>query len=354
MNPQDHLPGVKSAFVQTKRLRVHLLSYGDETATPVFFIHGNLSASTYFEELMVAMPGEYRSLAVDLRGYGRTEDKVIDATRGARDWADDLHALFETLGIAAAHLLGWSAGAAAVMQFALDHPTAVKSLTLVAPVSPYGFGGSRDAGGRPCYEDFAGSGGGLVSPLFVEQLQAGDTGTGNPLSPLNLIRNAYVFNPGVLVREQALVRETLRQKIGPQRYPGDSVASRNWPFVAPGRYGPLNAISAKYFNMNALVDIAPKPPVLWLRGDRDTVIDNQSLSDPAIMGQQQLLPGWPGREVYPPQPMLEQMRELLKRYSDRGGDFHEAVMLDVGHSPFIEDRDGFLAIFLSFLRAKGV
>ena len=36
---------------------------------------------------------------------------------------------------------GWSMGGGVVMQYALDHPAL--SLTLQAPVSPYGFGGTR-------------------------------------------------------------------------------------------------------------------------------------------------------------------------------------------------------------------
>ncbi len=328
---------------------MHLLSSGPESGEPVVFIHGNFSSSTYFEELMLTLPRQYRSLAVDLRGYGETEDKLIDATRGARDWADDLHALLNALDLTSAHLVGWSAGAAAIMQLAVDHPRRVKSLTLIAPVSPYGFGGSKDVRGSPCNGDFAGSGGGVVTPEFVQRLLDGDRGTDSEYSPRNVIRNSYFHLPLSPKREEDFLSGSLRQKLGDQRYPGDYRASTYWPCVAPGKFGPLNAISPRYFRLDAFAAISPQPPVLWVRGDRDTIIDNQSQSDPAVLGRQSILPDWPGMKKYPPQPMLDQTRDLLLRYRSNGGHFREVVMPDVGHSPFVEDPEGFLEILLGFL-----
>ncbi len=343
------LAGVSSRHIQTQRLNMHLLSKGAEDATPVLFIHGNFASSVYFEELMAKMPNHYRSLAVDLRGYGDSEDKLIDASRGARDWADDLYALLQSLNIEAAHLVGWSAGAAAVMQFALDHPQATLSMTLIAPVSPYGFGGSRDPLGSPCHKDYAGSGGGLVAQEFIERIAAQDRSREQPLSPYNVIQHSYFYKPVPEALAQILVDGSLKQKTGAQRYPGDSATSLNWPYLAPGKFGPLNAVSGKYLNLEALITLPHKPPVLWVRGDKDIIIDDRSFSDPAVLGEQDHLADWPGPDVYPPQPMLEQTRNLLQRYRDNGGYFREEVISDVGHSPFIENQALFLTIFLGFL-----
>ena len=51
------------------------------------------------------------------------------------------------------HLLGWSLGGGVVLQYAIDHPGAVASIVLESPMSPYGFGGTRGAGGTPCWPD---------------------------------------------------------------------------------------------------------------------------------------------------------------------------------------------------------
>jgi len=51
----------------------------------------------------------------------------------------------------------------------------VLSLTLICPVSPYGFGGTKTANGIPCYEDYAGSGGGTVNLDFIQRIKEHDT-----------------------------------------------------------------------------------------------------------------------------------------------------------------------------------
>ncbi len=93
MSTVPTLPGITSKLIDTPRLQMHVLFSGADDGVPVLFIHGNASSSTYWEEIMLKLPAGYRGLAPDLRGYGDTEDKLIDATRGAGDWVDDLLAL---------------------------------------------------------------------------------------------------------------------------------------------------------------------------------------------------------------------------------------------------------------------
>ena len=60
------LPGITSTFVDTPRLRQHVLSCGPAGGTPIVFIHGNFSAATYWEELMLALAGHgFRCIAPD-------------------------------------------------------------------------------------------------------------------------------------------------------------------------------------------------------------------------------------------------------------------------------------------------
>jgi pimeloyl-ACP methyl ester carboxylesterase len=47
----------------------------------VLFIHGDVSSSRFFEETLAALPPRYRGLAPDLRGFGETETRPVDATR---------------------------------------------------------------------------------------------------------------------------------------------------------------------------------------------------------------------------------------------------------------------------------
>jgi len=335
--------------IQTPRLRMRVRSCGDESAKPIILIHGNFSSSFYFENLMLALPPHMYTIAVDLRGYGDTEDKIIDATRGARDWADDLAALCKTLNIKSAHWLGWSAGAGAILQLLIDSPALMDSLTLIAPVSPYGFGGTRDLMGTPCHEDYAGSGGGTVPTEFIEKIAQQDRGTKSPLSPRNVIQQSFFYQAPAEPLVDEFLTASLSQHLGPDRYPGDSRNSPHWPHTSPGQYGPLNAISAQYFNVEAIAELPNKPPILWVRGDQDIIISNQSLSDFGVLGQMGLVDGWPGTESYPAQPMVDQTRQVLQKYSEQQGSVQEEVMKDTGHSPFIEDQAAFLKIFMPFI-----
>ena len=51
------LPGITSTMVDTPRLRQHVLTCGAQGDEAIVFIHGNFSAATYWEELMLALHG---------------------------------------------------------------------------------------------------------------------------------------------------------------------------------------------------------------------------------------------------------------------------------------------------------
>lgn len=343
------LPGITSHQISTSRLQTHVLTSGPADGEPVIFVHGNASSATFWEETMLALPPRYRAIAPDLRGYGETEDLLINAANGARDWSEDLKALSDALGPRPAHLIGWSLGAAPVLQFALDYPGLVRSITLVNPISPYGFGGTKGDGGTPCYDDFAGSGGGSVNPEFVHRMQSGDRGADDPNSPRNVMNAFYYKPPFRAAREEECLSSLLLEKTGNDRYPGDFTASANWPNVAPGQWGPINATSPKNLNLSGIVDMPQKPPILWIRGDSDQIVADNSLFDFGTLGMLGAVPGWPGEEVFPPQPMVSQTRTVLERYRANGGRYQEVVIADAGHSPHLEQPQTFMAALLEHL-----
>jgi pimeloyl-ACP methyl ester carboxylesterase len=343
---------VRPVDVDTDRLRVHCLTSGPAGGTPVVLVHGNLATALFWDQLMAAAPPDVRLVAPDMRGFGATEPKPIDATRGLRDWADDLAALVAALDLAGpVHFVGWSTGGGAIMQYAIDRPAAVASLTLVDPVSPYGFGATKDVDGTPTSDDYAGSGGGVANPEFVRRLREGDGGDESDLSPRRVMR-AFYWHPGHHMdpdREDALVAEVLKSQISDGGYPGDVTSSPNWPGVAPGTRGILNALSGRWFDATGIVDITPRPPVLWLRGDGDLVIGDRSMFDVGVLGSLGVLPDWPGDDAYPAQPMVAQTRAVLERYAARGGDVREEVIAESSHGPFIDHLDDCAALLFAFL-----
>lgn len=346
-------------MIELRTSNEHLLffrerpAHGTKPARRVLLVHGNVASGVFFEPLMTAAPEHFHLVAPDLRGYGDTKERPIDATRGLRELSNDVAELCASLGWKSdVHLLGWSVGGGVVMQLAMDHPELVASLTLVAPVPPRGFGGNHGPDGIPNAPDFAGSGGGVVSPAFVEAIRTKDRGDG-PQSPRTILRQ-FFFDPDHYAppadREEAWVDAIIATRIGDDYYPGDSVPSTSWPGTAPGTRGITNAFSAKYLDLRAFADMPKKPPVLWVRGENDRIVSDTSFFDFALLGKLGVVPGWPGEDVVPPQPMIAQTRALLDRYKRGDGTVTELAMPKVGHSPFLEAPEAFLEAFVRFVR----
>ena len=300
MSTVPTLPGITSKMIDTARLKTHVLFSGPEDDTPVLFIHGNASSNTYWEELMLKLPDGFRGIAPDLRGYGDTEDKLIDATRGMGDWVDDIFALLDALKIDKTHAVGHSMGGTIVFGLVAADGNRILSGTAVDPGSPYGFGGSKDIDGTPCYDDFAGSGGGVVNADFPKLIATGDRSSDNPQASPRVVMNSFYWKPPfVPACEEDLLSSLLTEKIGEQKYPGDFVPSGNWPNVAPGNFGPINALSPKYVgdSVDKFIAASPKPTMLWICGDLDKIVSDSSFFDLGTLGKLGYVPGWPGEEV---------------------------------------------------------
>ena len=351
MNGSNLLEGVGSEVIATSRLETHLLAGGPEGGAPIVFVHGNASSSRFFEDTLAVLPSRYRGLAPDLRGFGESEAMPLDATRGVADFSDDLRSLTEALGLEEVHLVGWSAGGSVAMRYATDYPSRVASLALVDPMSPYGFGGTKDVDGTPCWADFAGSGGGTANPEFVRRLEAKDRTEGDPNSPRNVMNNFYFKPPfrATSKREEAYLWSVLSTRVGDENYPGDMTVSENWPGVAPGTKGMNNSISPKYCNLEGFALVEPGPPVLWVRGDSDAIVSDTSVLDFGTLGRMNAVPGWPGEEIFPPQPMVSQIRAVLDAYEAHGGSYREEVIPDCGHTPHVEKPEEFRRLLFDFL-----
>ena len=87
-----------------------------------------------------------------------------------------------------------------------------------------------------------------------------------------------------------------------------------------------------------------------MRGDSDMIVSDTSFFDMGYLGSLGYVPGWPGAEVYPPQPMVSQTRFVLEQYAANGGSFEEVVIAEAGHSPYIEKPEEFMAAFVKILK----
>jgi pimeloyl-ACP methyl ester carboxylesterase len=337
------LNGVSAKIVSSSRISTRVLFSGVENGIPVLFVHGNVSSATFWEETMLALPDGYRGIAADQRGYGGADRNAkIDATRGVMDWADDLVALLDHLNIDKAHVVGHSLGGSVLWGFMMAYPQRILTVTQIAPGSPYGFGSTKGLDGTICYEDGAGSGAGIVNPDFVKAIIAQDRSADAQTSPRVIMNSFYWKPPFVPERIEDLVSSAISIHTGEDAYAGDAQASANWPMVTAGKFGPNNALSSLYAgDISRLYAIDPKPPVLWIRGADDQIVSDASLFDIGTLGKLGAVPGWPGDDIFPSQPMVGQTRAVLEKYQAYGGAYREVVMEDTAHSPYIEKPEAF-------------
>lgn len=98
------------------------------TGEPLILLHGNGEDHTYFKHQMEYFSKDYRVIAVDTRGHGKTPRGEAPFT--IRQFAEDLHCFMNEQGIEKANILGFSDGGNIAMIFAVKYPEKVKKLIL--------------------------------------------------------------------------------------------------------------------------------------------------------------------------------------------------------------------------------
>ena len=231
------LPGVVEKTIATQRIATRVLFAGPDTGTPILFLHGNVTSATWWEEVMLSLPAGYRGIAPDQRGFGAADPgQKIDATRGMGDLVDDALALLDHLAIDRVHVVGNSIGGSVVWRLLMAAPERLRTVTLVNPGSPFGFGGTKDETGTPCFDDFAGSGGGLTNPELLRLIAAGDASLDHPFSPRAALRMLVYKPPFVPARED---ESSGGNPADPHRARRLARGQRGIPQLALCRAGPL-------------------------------------------------------------------------------------------------------------------
>lgn len=106
---------------------------------PLVLLHGGMCPIETIDGLAGGLAEHYRVWAPERRGHGRTPD--VSGPLTYEVMADDTAAFMDELGIGAAHLVGWSDGAAVALLVALGRPELARSLVLIG--QPIEFSGTR-------------------------------------------------------------------------------------------------------------------------------------------------------------------------------------------------------------------
>jgi pimeloyl-ACP methyl ester carboxylesterase len=147
--------------------RVHLatgvtvpyLEQGDPQAAAVLLLHAWTESSASFHRMLQAVPPTLRIFAMDQRGHGDA-DKPADGY-ALVNFADDIEAFMDAVGLQSAVLLGSSSGGYVAQQVAIQVPHRVDGLVLV--------GAPRSLQGRPAFADEVDRLTDPIDPTWVEE-----------------------------------------------------------------------------------------------------------------------------------------------------------------------------------------
>ena len=95
---------------------------------PLVLLHGNGEDYTYFKRQMEPFSQQYRVIALDTRGHGKSPRGTAPFT--LEQFAGDLKEFLDQRGITKCHLLGFSDGGNIALLFALRYPQYVEKLIL--------------------------------------------------------------------------------------------------------------------------------------------------------------------------------------------------------------------------------
>lgn len=99
---------------------------------PIVFLHGGTAGLRYFEPQLASLSKEYRTLAVDFRGHGRSERTELGHTLS--QYARDVREFLLQLDLDDVVIVGWSMGALVsweyIHQFGTDRVRAIVDIDM--------------------------------------------------------------------------------------------------------------------------------------------------------------------------------------------------------------------------------
>lgn len=111
-------------YFDSAGVKIHYIDAGPRDGEPIVLVHGFSRSieNTWGETGIIdALDDEYRVIAIDCRGHGKS-DKPHDPEKYGAEMAADVIRLLDHLHIERAHLVGYSLGAGITFKLLADHP----------------------------------------------------------------------------------------------------------------------------------------------------------------------------------------------------------------------------------------
>lgn len=126
---------VKSIMLRS-RIKLQYVEQRDPSGVPLVLLHGYTDSWRSFELLLPHLPKSLHAYALTQRGHGDADRPVTGYD--AYDFAADLAAFMDELGIERAILAGHSMGSQIAQRFAIDYPGRTLALVLMGAFSTLG------------------------------------------------------------------------------------------------------------------------------------------------------------------------------------------------------------------------
>ncbi len=126
------IPGFAERRVDVGHITLNVHEAGEGTA--LILLHGYPQNALCWSRVAPAFAAEFRVIAPDLRGYGKSDAPPDDDGHRAyskRTMAEDVVRLMDTLGLDHAMILGHDRGARVTYRLALDHPDRASRIGII-------------------------------------------------------------------------------------------------------------------------------------------------------------------------------------------------------------------------------
>jgi non-heme chloroperoxidase len=157
------------------RVKLPYVEQGDPSGVPVLLLHGYTDSWYSFEPVLPHLPRSIHAFALTQRGHGDADRPA--AGYRTRDFAADVAAFTEALGLGQIVVVGSSMGSTNAQRFAIDYPERVLGLVLASSFATYR--------GNPTIVDFWQSGVSQltdpIDPGFAREFQ--ESTLAQPISP---------------------------------------------------------------------------------------------------------------------------------------------------------------------------
>jgi pimeloyl-ACP methyl ester carboxylesterase len=165
MHSMMTMPGTGEVRLSTG-VRLRYVEQGDPAGHPVLLLHGYTDSSYSFSLVQPLFDRRYRTFALDMRGHGDSERPA--AGYALSDFAADVVAFMDELGLQSAPLIGHCMGSLVAQRVALVAPGRVERLALISSMTA-----ARKLVGAVELQEAVEALDGAVPAEFAREFQAG-------------------------------------------------------------------------------------------------------------------------------------------------------------------------------------